>query len=71
MICPECNSNESLVINSRRKEKDGTKIDQIRRRRKCGSCEFTFTTLEITAEEFKRLKKIEVSMSTLKSMLGA
>ncbi|AKM84571.1 TPA: transcriptional regulator NrdR [Patescibacteria group bacterium] len=42
MKCPQCNHEESAVVDSREAEEGGT----IRRRRECVKCKFRFTTYE-------------------------
>lgn len=50
----KCSCNAKTVVLESRREKD-----TVRRRRKCLNCGFRFTTYEIKAVVFKKLKKQE------------
>lgn len=56
MVCPKCNSDSCLVIDSR-----SSKNNSIRRRRECTHCGYRFTTYEKTemqiALENRKLEK--------------
>mgnify|MGYP004506507947 CR=1 FL=1 len=49
MYCPKCGSSQIFVTNSRHKNS----INAIRRRRKCNSCGYVWSTLEQTVEQDK------------------
>ena len=54
MICPKCKYEDTRVLDSR----DTNESREIRRRRKCGSCDFRFTTFErIETTNFIVVKK--------------
>ena len=54
MICPKCNDSGTRVLDSR----DTNEKREIRRRRKCESCKFRFTTFErIETSNFLVVKK--------------
>jgi len=50
MLCPRCVSTESIVSDSRTRNKDGVSYEYTRRRRKCLNCGFKFTTYEVVKE---------------------
>lgn len=57
MICPKCGE-DTEVIDSR-KRADGLTV---RRRRRCKSCEYRFSTIELTTED-RKIKKISNILS--------
>lgn len=65
MVCPKCNSNNVMTIDSRRHEQT------TRRRKLCADCGERWSTLEVSMEEYKSLMKIKSSLygtiETLKS----
>ena len=58
MRCPECDSNNDTVIDSRPSEQG----QRIRRRRECGTCGHRFTTMELNRDELFDLTQIGVHM---------
>lgn len=63
MICPMCGSDDNKVKDSRTIG-DGT----VRRRRYC-SCGIRFTTYELTAEEYEKMKRLEEIAIKLKEVI--
>lgn len=61
--CPQCNG-ESHVVDSRDEE------TARRRRRQCDSCHHRYTTYEIHADEFNRIRKLEPVITTLRAVLN-
>lgn len=61
--CPKCNG-ESHVIDSRDEE------SARRRRRKCDSCGHRYSTYEIHAEEYNRIRKLEPVITALQAIIG-
>ena len=54
MLCPKCKNSETRVLDSR----DTNEQREIRRRRKCSSCNFRFTTFEsVEISNFVVVKK--------------
>lgn len=60
--CPKCNG-ESHVIDSRDEE------SARRRRRKCDSCGHRYTTYEIHAEEYNRIRKLKVEAARIEPVI--
>ena len=58
MRCPECDSNNDTVIDSR----SSGRGRRIRRRRECGTCGHRFTTMELNRDELFDLTQIGVHM---------
>ena len=50
--CPKCGSENGHVVDSRPSENNTA-----RRRRECNNCGFRFSTIEITIQEYKTMKK--------------
>lgn len=63
MICPMCGSDDNKVKDSRTIG-DGT----VRRRRYC-NCGIRFTTYELTAEEYEKMKQLEEIAIKLKEVI--
>lgn len=63
MICPMCGSKNNYVKDSRTIG-DGT----VRRRRYC-SCGIRFSTYELTAEEYEKMKQLEEIAIKLKEVI--
>ena len=61
-ICPACGSENVFVIDSRMRK------DTVYRRRKCGDCNYKYSTIEIINEEYFNLKKIEKKYNRIKSL---
>lgn len=64
MICPLCGSDDSRVIDSRHISDGST-----RRRRVCKGCNIRFSTYELSAEEYDKLKHIEELAISLKEVI--
>ena len=52
MQCPNCNSSDVYVIDSRQSGK------AVRRRKECARCKKRFSTIEMLADEHEELMKI-------------
>ena len=52
MKCPNCDSENFYVIETRSRDADGI----IRRRRRCADCGHTFRTYEVTVFDLKKLE---------------
>ena len=63
MICPMCGNDDNCVKDSRITS-DGT----VRRRRYC-SCGIRFTTYELTADEYEKMKRLEEIAIKLKEVI--
>lgn len=61
--CPQCNG-ESCVIDSR----DGE--DARRRRRKCNKCSHRYTTYEIHAKNYERMRRFRVDVRQIDSAIA-
>lgn len=61
--CPNCNG-ESHVIDSR----DGE--DARRRRRQCNECKFRYSTYEIHAKDYERMRALQVDVKQLDSAIS-
>lgn len=66
MICPHCKSdNGSRVVNSR------DFVETRYRRHVCGNCKERFTTYEITAAEYDRIRGIQVDSHEFDSVIAS
>ena len=54
MVCPKCNRNNDVVIDSRQR------AFSVRRRRLCMNCGFRYTTVELLAKNRKAIKKFDI-----------
>lgn len=63
MICPDCSSPHSSVLETRK----GNSHD--RRRRECLSCNHRWTTAEITAEDLAKYTKAEEALQNILNKL--
>ncbi len=64
MVCHECGSTKSIIIDSRSCE-----TNFLRRRRKCLNCNNTYTTVEIHKDEYESLQRIKEGMEfTIKAV---
>lgn len=61
--CPQCNG-ESSVIDWR----DGE--DARRRRRKCNKCSHRYTTYEIHAKDYERMRRLNVDVRQIDSAIA-
>jgi transcriptional regulator NrdR family protein len=61
MNCPKCGSNQVYVVDSRPEQ------TFFKRRRECMFCGERFSTVEIKAEDYKRLVNIEETLLRLVS----
>lgn len=61
MRCPECQSYQTVIIDSRQYD------EQVRRRRECHDCGTRWNTIEVTLVEHKRLKQAAHEKCTTKS----
>jgi transcriptional regulator NrdR family protein len=61
MNCPKCGSNQVYVVDSRPEK------TFFKRRRECMFCGERFSTVEIKAEDYKRLVNIEETLLRLVS----
>ncbi len=59
MNCPKCKSNQVYVVDSRPDK------DYFKRRRECMFCGERFSTVEIKAEDYRRLINIEETLQRL------
>jgi len=64
MKCPHCSWGSSAVLEARQTQQ------YKRRRRECLSCEHRWTTVEVTAEEYKELKELANKAQQLQSILS-
>jgi len=64
MKCPHCSWGGSTVLEARQTQQ------YKRRRRECPSCEHRWTTVEVTAEEYTRLKGLANKAQQLQSILS-
>jgi transcriptional regulator NrdR family protein len=62
MNCPKCQSQQTIVYNSR--PKDSTTW----RRRKCLDCKHRWTTIEVTEDVFDFIDQIDKAIGTLKAL---
>ena len=71
MLCPKCESAESVVNDSRYKDRYGVPYEYIRRRRRCLNCEFKFTTYEETKkpEDFVTQKAVRI-LRRIETLIG-
>lgn len=60
--CPKCNG-ESKVIDSRDEE------SARRRRRQCDKCSYRYTTYEIHADEYNRIRRLRVSVAQIEPVI--
>jgi transcriptional regulator NrdR family protein len=68
MRCPKCQSdNGSRVIDSR----DHPEGEFRRRRHACGNCGERFTTYEITAAEYDKIKALEIDTAKFDDVIAA
>lgn len=63
MTCPECDSN-CQVIDSRQEG------ETRRRRHLCGQCSHRFTTYEISAELYDKIRAVSVDISQFDSVIA-
>lgn len=61
--CPKCNG-ESKVIDSRDEE------SARRRRRQCNGCGNRYTTYEIHADEYNRIRQLKVSVAEIEPVIN-
>ena len=54
MICPNCGSGQTAIVDSR---ESGWGGETVRRRRRCRECGFRYSTFEITEESYNGLLK--------------
>ena len=62
-FCPKCQS-DSKVIDMRTLESGSN-----RRRRECVQCEWRWSSIEITDEEYNRVMKLSAAFNVLKELL--
>lgn len=62
-ICKECKGTKFIICDSRKHN------GYVRRRRKCVNCDTSFTTYEISREDFEDLKKKLNELNHLKESL--
>lgn len=60
--CPKCNG-ESKVIDSRDEE------SARRRRRRCERCKYRYTTYEIHADEYNRIRRLKVDAAQIEPVI--
>ncbi len=63
MKCPDCQSEQHFVIESR------SSGSFIRRRRECVDCSLRWTTREISLEEIRKFERLEQQNAKLRSLL--
>ena len=61
MNCPECTSDNCMVVNSRQ-----TEAYKRTRRYKCQECGSRFSTVEITAQEYRELRQCYAQAETIR-----
>lgn len=61
--CPKCNG-ESKVIDSRDEE------SARRRRRQCDKCKHRYTTYEIHADEYNRIRRLKVNVAQIEPVIA-
>ncbi len=59
MTCPRCGSENTYTVDSR----DGK--NGRRRRKRCADCENRWTTVEIEAEKYQRLKRLKDALKDI------
>jgi transcriptional regulator NrdR family protein len=65
MNCPRCGSNQVMVIDSRPRQNETV----IKRRQRCSNCFYTFGSVEIYEDEFKKLTGYEKAVKTLENVI--
>lgn len=65
LVCPKCQQRSTSVVDSRPDQKG----EHIRRRREC-VCGHRFTTLEISAEAFERIRAATLALELVARDLG-
>jgi transcriptional regulator NrdR family protein len=63
MKCPNCQSEQHFVIESR------SSGSFTRRRRECADCSIRWTTREISLEEIRKFERLEQQNAKLRSLL--
>lgn len=61
MNCPECTSDNCMVVNSRQ-----TEAYKRMRRYECRDCGIRFSTVEIPAEEHRELREVYTQAKTIR-----
>lgn len=64
MMCPNCESDQIVVIDSRPHQKN-----IVYRRRKCLSCDYRFSTIEIEKADYESLVNRANNVEKLKRMM--